>query len=133
MGVRLRLETATMAEPETNLSMSSLIPVCYIAPKEPRGRNKSTTIDFWKSRYQKTQGPISRFYRQDEFQILGGCLYNRTGAWRFRFIRTAVLPRHPKDKKRLWNRVSLERDTSYGAGWHEDLTTVLKELAKDGF
>lgn len=101
---------------------------CKNVQKEPKGKNKSITIDFWNTRYQKTQGPISRFYHESEFEILAACLFNRTKEWKFVFIRTSVLPRHPDDPQRFSNRVSLDQGTSYGAHWTGNLKAVLDQL-----
>ena len=101
---------------------------CKNVQKEPTGKNKSITVDFWKTRYQKTKGPISRFYHESEFQILAACIFNRSGRWQFRFIRTDALPRHPEDPHYFSNRVSLETDTSYGHQWQDDLVPILKSL-----
>lgn len=102
---------------------------CKNVQKEPAGKNKSITIDFWRTRYQKTKGPISRYYNESDFEILGACLFNRTGDWVFRFIRTSVLPRHSDNNSYFSNKVSLESDTDYGAEWSDDLLTVLDQLA----
>lgn len=101
---------------------------CKNVQKESKGKNKSITIDFWKTRYQKTQGPISRFYRESEFEILAACLFNRTNEWKFVFVQTSVLPRHPDDPQRFSNRVSLDRGTLYGAHWTGNLKAVLDQL-----
>ena len=102
---------------------------CKNVQKELKGKDKSITVDFWRTRYQKTQGPISRYYHESEFHVLAACLFNRTGEWRFRFIRTSVLPRHPEDSTRFSNRVSLEANTNYGHEWSDDLLTVLRQLS----
>lgn len=101
---------------------------CKNVQKIPKGRDQSITVDFWKTRYQKTQGPISRFYHESEFQVLAACLFNRTGEWKFRFIRTRTLPRHPDDSSRFSNKVSLESNTPYGREWRDDLPSVLRQL-----
>ena len=101
---------------------------CKNVQKGTGRKDKSITIDFWRTRYQKTQGPISRYYHQSEFQVLAACLFNRTGEWSFRFIQTSVLTRHPDDSERFSNRVSLEADTSYATEWNDDLVQVLKRL-----
>jgi len=114
---------------EISFSGTRLFLECKNVQKEPKGKNKNITIDFWKTRYQKTSGPISRFYHEDEFQLLAACLFNRTGKWGFRFIQTSRLPRHPEDKKRYHNRVSLESSTPYGKYWSDSLLEVLKAAA----
>lgn len=101
---------------------------CKNVQKETGRKDQSITIDFWRTRYQKTQGPISRYYHQSEFQILAACLFNRTGEWSFRFIQTDVLTRHPDDPERFSNRVSLEADTAYAREWADDLVQVLERL-----
>jgi len=90
--------------------------------------NKDITIDFWRTRYQKTKGPLSRFYHQSDFQVLAACLYNRSGKWEFRFIKTKALPRHPEDPERFTNRVSLSPETPYARYWRTALIEVLEEL-----
>lgn len=100
---------------------------CKNVEKEKK-RIKDITIDFWRTRYQKTKGPISRFYHQKDFQVLAACLYNRTGKWEFRFIKTKALPRHPDDSERFSNRVSLSPETPYAGDWKNTLIEVLEEL-----
>ncbi len=101
---------------------------CKNVQKQLKGKAKAITVDFWRTRYQKTKGPISRFYHESEFQILAACLFNRTSEWNFRFIRTSVLQRHPDDNTYFSNKVSLESGTPYGMEWSSDLLTVLKQL-----
>lgn len=102
---------------------------CKNVQKEPKGRNKSITVDFWRTRYQKTKGPISRFYHESDFHVLAACLFNRTGDWGFRFIRTSALPRHPDDNSYFSNKVSLGPDTDYAVEWGGDLLNVLDQVA----
>jgi hypothetical protein len=96
---------------------------CKNVEKEKKG-SKDITIDFWRTRYQKTKGPISRFYHQNDFQVLAACLYNRTGKWEFLFIKTRALPRHPEDPEKFTNRTSLSPNTTYASEWKNTLIKV---------
>jgi hypothetical protein len=63
-----------------------LILECKLVQKAKNEANRralvEVTIDFKKTRNQQG-GPHLRFYRKEEFDIVGACLFNRTGEWHF--------------------------------------------------
>lgn len=95
--------------------------------KRPRKEVPPVTIDFW-----RTRAPVGkaweRYYSPDEFQVLAACLWNRTGAWEFRFAATAELPRHPSYEDRILNRVVVDVAPSVPGEpplWTPDLPSLL--------
>lgn len=89
-------------------------------------RRGEMTVDFMRTRYQKTGKPSARFYSKSEFEVLAACVFNQTGEWNFRFIATARLDRHPSYADRLTNKVSLGPSTRYHKHWQDDLRSALK-------
>jgi hypothetical protein len=43
----------------------------------------------------------TRWYKVTEFDIVAACLFNQTGEWKYFFVRTIDLARHPKDSRYL--------------------------------
>lgn len=89
-------------------------------------RRGEMTVDFMRTRYQKTGKPSARFYSESEFQVLAACRFNQTRKWDFRFIATTKLDRHPRYRSRLDNRVSLGASKRYYMQWRDDLPSVLR-------
>lgn len=57
-------------------------------------------IETQKTRSSKSD-PASRFYKYSQFDVVAACLFSFTGAWEFRFIRTADLDPHPEYSDRI--------------------------------
>jgi hypothetical protein len=78
-------------------------------------------IDFQRTRNSPSD-PLSRFYKKTDFDIVAACLYNQTGRWEFRFIRTADLPVDDKVGKDC-----LKKALRYPGGlpWKESLASLL--------
>lgn len=60
--------------------------------------NGDLKIDFQRTR-NSPGDPLSRFYKRKDFDIVAACLYNQTGRWDFRYIRTKDLPVDEKVRK----------------------------------
>lgn len=48
-------------------------------------------VDFQRTR-NSPGDPLSRFYKKGDFDIVAACLYNQTGKWEFKYIRTEDIP-----------------------------------------
>jgi hypothetical protein len=60
----------------------------------------TTKVEVQKTRSQKND-PGGRFYLPSQFDVVAACIYARTGAWEFRFKRSALLARHDGFPDRL--------------------------------
>ena len=78
-------------------------------------------VDFQRTR-NSPGDPLSRFYKKGDFDIVAACLYNQTGKWEFRYIRTADLPVDEKVGKDC-----LKKALRYPGGlpWKESLIPVV--------
>jgi len=97
--------------------------------REVQGVRKSgeMTVDFMRTRYP-VRKPWLQWYSPDELDILAVCTFNQTRQWRFRFIPTNVLARHPEVVRRVNEGVSLGPSQEYFKYWTEDLETALRRL-----
>ena len=83
-------------------------------------------VEIQKTRNSK-DGTNTRSYRIDYFDILAVCLFNQTGEWKFRFIRSSdlkVVPENPLLLK-IMQRVPTEID----GFWKTDLVEILHLFA----
>jgi Methylase-associated X1 len=67
----------------------------------------SFRLDFQRTRASKSD-PCSRYYAQEEFDLVAACLHPRTERWEFRYALTADLDPHDKCQGRLSNRARLD-------------------------
>jgi hypothetical protein len=58
-------------------------------------------VELQKTRNSKEPTEPTRGYRTDEFDVLGACLFNYAGKWRYVFIATRQLARRPKPLERF--------------------------------
>lgn len=87
----------------------------------------------FKVELQKTRGGIdpatgekTRYYRADEFNVVGICLFNQTGAWEFLFAAAKDLSLHRDRPDRLEVMHPVPR---YAGGiWRDNLLDVLRSL-----
>ena len=74
---------------------------------------------------QKTRAsqgdPTSRFYAPDAFDVVAACMYGPTGAWTFRFRRSALLEPHPVHPRKI---APLQRITDQ---WSHTLAEAMAE------
>jgi len=63
---------------------------CKMAMAKTRYADGDMKIDFQRTRNSPAD-PTSRFYKRGDFDIVAACLYNQTGKWEFKFIRTSNL------------------------------------------
>lgn len=92
---------------------------CKNASPEPYA-DGTPKVEVQKTRASKGD-PTSRFYTPESFDVVAACMYGPTGAWTFRFRRSADLVEHPSHHGRI---APLQRIT-------EDWTMSLAE-ALDG-
>jgi len=89
-------------EPDFDITLrtgKSLVIECKNASPD-RYANGDFKVEVQKTRASKGD-PASRYYKVTEFDVVAACLFSATGAWEFRFARTADLPRHPSYPDRL--------------------------------
>lgn len=104
---------------------------------EKEKRNKlDITIDFKRTRNptgsrNPSVGAEGRFYKPEEFDVLGACLWNRTREWRFAFVATKDLPRHADYPDRLWDKVTVPLNNGVlSEPWSFDPIDILSHLKK---
>ncbi len=87
------------------------------------------TIDFKKTRNQLT-GKQGRFYARSEFDIVGACLFNRTGEWRFAFALTRSFDEHPSyaGQGLLSDKLIVMRDGALLPNWTGAIAGLLRSL-----
>lgn len=83
--------------------------------------NGDLKVDFQRTR-NSPGDPLSRYYKKGDFDIVAACLYNQTGKWEFRYIRTSNLPVDERVKKNC-----LKKALRYPGGlpWKESLVPLL--------
>lgn len=83
--------------------------------------NGDLKVDFQRTR-NSPGDPLSRFYKKGDFDIVAACLFNQTGKWEFRYIRTSDLPVDEKVKKNC-----LKKALRYPGGlpWKESITPLV--------
>lgn len=99
-----------------------------------KGKRSAPKVELQKTRDGlDANGKKTRGYSVDHFDILGVCLFNHTGEWRFVFIASRYLDRRPADPSRLkvMQAVPLtEADIQrLGKPWSSDLRTVIQQEA----
>lgn len=100
---------------------------CKNVEKEKKTK-KDVTVDFQRTRNQKND-PGARFYKPEEFDVLAACLWNRTRQWKFAYVSTRDLPRHPKYPDRQSNRVTIPiLNGSLSGAWRFSLTDILDRI-----
>jgi len=88
-------------------------------------RDAPLTIDFQRTRNSTAEDGDTRknrFYRSDEIDIVGACLFSRTMEWKFLFAKAENFNRHAEYADRYSNRLTLDPGI-----WVSDLPELLQE------
>ncbi|UGA42688.1 hypothetical protein HU230_0031020 [Bradyrhizobium quebecense] len=79
-------------------------------------------LDFQRTRASKAD-PCSRYYSQDDFDVVAACLHAVTESWEFRYILPNYLPQHGKCEGKLASNLRVDHN------WQSDPTAVFRAAA----
>jgi len=82
------------------------------------------SIDFQRTRNSRgdgADGKENRFYRLEEIDYVGACLFSRTLGWTFIFAHASCFPIHPKFTERYSNSLKI-----MPGEWHRSLIQLLE-------
>lgn len=82
-------------------------------------------LDFQRTRASKAD-PCSRYYSQDDFDVVAACLHAVTQKWEYAFNVTGAMKEHDKCRGRLSNKVSIDE------AWTRDIRGILGTAAGRG-
>jgi hypothetical protein len=118
-----RIEAENSPDIQLRFDGSDLLFVeCKNVLRVPR-KDGTARVDFQRTRASKSD-PCSRYYSQDDFDVLAACLHARTERWEYSFALTSELDEHRKCAGKLSSNVAVD------ARWSDDIRGILGTAAR---